>query len=203
MLTVQTVSCAKGDKGDEGPKGPVIVIPPPAAPDAIQILAAEYNDSRVAKGQDPVTAGLACTLYTVPNTTTQISGATLTSVGSWTYTGYFHDANGPSSSGLSIMPEVLRLVYPSYYVIKCTGLFAVPSSGFYSFELTSDDGAILSVNGALINNDGLHGVTTKSAAKYFDRNMVSFEIDYFDAGGNHALVLNSSGSLVSPEYFFH
>jgi PA14 domain len=206
LLAALTVSCARGDKGDtglEGPQGPTIVAPPPVAPDAIQILASEYNATRVAKGQDPVAAGLACSLYTVPNTTTQISGATLTSIGSWTYLGTFNDANGSSAPGLSVMPDTLRPVFTSYYVLKCTGLFAVASSGFYSFELSSDDGALLSVNGSLINNDGAHAVTTKTAVKYLDRGMVSFELDYFDIGGSHALILNSGGVLVNAEHFFH
>lgn len=208
-LIALTVSCAKGDKGDagsagqQGPAGPSVVVPPPAAPDAIEVLAGEYNDARVAKGQDPVTAGLSCSLYTVPNTTTQISGATLTTVGSWTYLGGFQDANGPSSPGLSVLPTALRSVYAAYYVIKCLGLFAAAESGFYEFELSSDDGAILSVNGTLINNDGVHGITSKAAVKYFDRGMYSFELDYFDAGGSHALLLNSGGTPVDVEHFYH
>lgn len=194
-----TAACARGDKGDPGP---VIKIPP-TIPNGIEVLASEYNDSRVAKGQDPVTEGLTCTLYSVPNTTTQIVGAALSTVGSWTFEGTFNDPNGSSAPGLNIMPPVLRPVYTSYYVIKCSGLLAVVEGGFYSFELSSDDGANLSVNGALINNDGTHAITTKTAVKYLDRGMVSFQLDYLDIGGSHALVLNSSGIPIGAKYFYH
>lgn len=204
------VSCAPGPVGNRGavgpsgPQGPVAPLPPPpAAPDAIQVIASEYNDNRVAQGQDPVSTGLSCTLYTVPASTTQIVGATLTTIGSWTYSGAFNDANGNSTPGLSILPTLLRPIFTSLYVVKCLGLFAVPASGFYSFDLSSDDGANLSVNGALINNDGVHAVSTKSAVKFLSRGLVSFELDYLDMGGSHALMLKSGGSVVSAEHFYH
>src|SRR5665213_3287455 len=155
-ILISLTACAgndgvDGSNGAPGPAGPVTTPTPPPNLDSIADVVQEYNEGRVAVGQDPVTAGLACTLYTVPNTTTQIVGAVLTSVGSWTYTGVFNDANGSSAPGLTILPAAIRSFYTSYYVVKCTGLYVMAGPGYAEFDLSSDDGANLSVNGALIN----------------------------------------------------
>lgn len=177
--------------------------PAPPAADPIEVLVKEYNEPRLVLGQAAVVQGLTCSLYTVPSSTTQIVGATLTSVGSWGYHGNFAIATANSAPGLSILPPAIRSVYTSWYVVKCSGLLAVTESGWYSFELSSDDGANLSVGGALINNDGIHATSTKSAAKYLSRGMVSFALDYLDAGGSHALVLKSGGVTVPAENLYH
>ncbi len=193
-----------GNSGAPGPQGPASpTVPPPLPPTPIQVAIGEFNDQRVAVGQDPATLGLSCSLYTVPNTTTAIIGAALTGVGSWTYNGVFDDPNVSSSPGLLVLPSAIRSLYTAYYIVKCTGLFVAGASGFYSFDLSSDDGANLYVNGLLINNDGVHGITTKSATRFINRGVVSFELDFFDAGGNHALMLYSGGAPVPVENFYH
>jgi PA14 domain len=217
LIALTLVSCAgtsgsngaqgaPGAMGQAGPAGQVTVLPPDL--DTISDVIQEYNENRVAQGQDSVESGLACTLYTVPNTTTQIVGATLTTVGSWTYTGLsdgsmFNQPNGPSSPGINVLPSPLQGIYTAYYLIKCTGVYVVPESGWYEFDLASDDGANLYINGLLINNDGVHGITEKSATKFFSRGVASFELDFFDAGGDHALMLMSSGVLVPAVNFYH
>lgn len=207
-ILLSVTACAgsdglNGNVGAIGPVGPVATLPAPPNLDSVPDVIQEYNEGRVAQGQDPVTAGLTCSLYTVPNTTTQIVGATLTSVGSWTYTGVFNDVNGSSAPGLKVLPAPIRSLYTSYYIIKCTGLYVMVAPGFAEFDLSSDDGANLSVNGALINNDGTHGITTKSATKFLNRGVYSFELDYLDVGGSHALMLLSNGIPVAAENFYH
>lgn len=199
-LSVLTVSCAQGDKGD---RGPTLIIPPPTPPNASEVLVAEYNEQRAAVGQSLIQRGLACTLYTVPAGTSQISGATLTSVGSWGYSGVFNVDNGPSSPGVSLLPPTLQLIYTSNYIIKCSGLYVNPVSGFYGFDLTSDDGAIVNLNGTFLNNDGTHAVSTVSKAKYLARGVFSFDLSYLDIGGSHALMFKSGGAAVGAEYFYH
>lgn len=206
-VTLVITACQDGLNGSMGPQGPAgppaVLPPPPAAPDALQVMVSEYNEQRAAIGQELIQPGLQCTLYTVPNTTTLIVGATLTTVGSWGYLGDFNIANGPSSPGLSLLPLTLRSIYTSYYIVKCSGLYVNGASGFYGFDLSSDDGANLSLNGAFLNNDGTHGITTKSGAKYLARGVYSFQLDYLDIGGSHALILSSGGVPVSAEHFYH
>jgi hypothetical protein len=208
VLMFCLVAACAGPKGSSGASGPqgvpgVVIAPPVVAPSPVDVLVAEYNEQRIAVGQELIEPGLQCTLYTVPNTTTAIVGATLTTVGSWAYSGDFDFANGPSSPGIGMLPPTLLSLYTSYYVIKCTGLLINPVSGFYGFELSSDDGANLSINGAFINNDGVHGIVTKSGAKYMARGVYSFELDYSDAGGSHALMLYSGSAAVPAVNFYH
>ena len=205
IFSLTLIACAgpAGHNGVDGTPGQVVAVPAPPNLDTVSAVIQEYNEGRVAQGQNPVTQGLTCTLYAVPVSTSQIVGATLTTIGSWTYLGVFNDANGPSSPGLSVLPSPLRSIYTSYYIVKCLGLFVAQAAGYYDFVLSSDDGANLSVNGALINNDGTHGITTKSAVKFLNRGAYSFELDYLDIGGSHALLLKSGGLPVSASNLYH
>ena len=197
-------ACSKYETDNYTNGQPPKPVPPVVqVPDPVLTIVSEYNEQRQALGQELVSQGLTCSLYTVPNTTTAIIGATLTSQGQWEYSGNFNQSNTSSSPGLNVLPVVLQPLYNAWYVVKCSGLLVVPNSGFYSFSVSSDDGANLYVNGLLINNDGVHGVSTKSAAKYLARGMVSFELDYFDQGGNKALVLNMDGNLLPASNFYH
>lgn len=205
-LTVLLSACAGNDGlngavGPQGPAAPPTVAPPP--PSALSVVVSEYNEQRAAVGQELIAQGLACTLYTVPNTTTAITGAVLTTVGSWGYSGAFDVVNGNSSPGLSLLPLTLRSIYSSYYIIKCSGLYVVEASGFYGFDLSSDDGAIFALNGAFLSNDGTHAISTVSGAKYLARGVYSMSMSYLDIGGSHALMLKSGGVIVSSEHFYH
>lgn len=178
-------------------------VAPPSAPTGLDLVVSEYNEQRAAMGQELIQPGLACSLYTVPNTTTQIVGASLTGVGSWGYSGDFNIANGPSSPGLSLLPPTLQGIYTSYYVVKCYGLYVNAVSDFYGFNLSSDDGANLYLYNLTINNDGAHAISTKSGATFIPRGVVGFELDFFDIGGSHALMLYSGGIPVGSEHFYH
>lgn len=191
---------APGPKGPTGPTAPPVIVPMPSA---LDVVVAEYNEQRAAVGQELIQQGLACTLYTVPNSTTAITGAVLTTVGTWGYAGNFNFANGNSSPGLGLLPSTLQSIYSSYYIVKCSGLFIVAASGFYGFDLSSDDGAIVALNGAFLTNDGVHAVSTVSGAKYLARGVYSFSLSYLDIGGSHALMFKSGGVAVSAEHFYH
>ena len=203
MLLVGCAEAHDGLNGVQGPAGPPGVAPITPIPSSVDVVVSEYNEQRQALGQELISQGLQCTLYTVPNTTTAIIGAVLTNVGSWEYSGTFNQPNGSSAPGINILPVQLQPLYSSYYIVKCTGLLIVPSSGFYGFTLASDDGANLYVNGLLINNDGIHSVATKVGAKYLARGVASFELDYYDTGGNHALVLNQNGNILPALNLYH
>jgi hypothetical protein len=206
VMTLILTACAahNGMDGATGQPGPPGLQPPtPAVPSATQVVVSEYNEQRAAIGQELISQGLQCTLYTVPSTTTAIIGATLTTVGQWEYNGAFNQANGPSSPGFNMLPVALQPLYTSYYVIKCTGLLIVPTSAFYAFSISNDDGANLYVNGLLINNDGVHAVSTKSTAKYLARGVASFEVDFFDTGGSKALIVNQNGTLLPAANLYH
>ncbi|HET9238070.1 MAG TPA: PA14 domain-containing protein [Oligoflexus sp.] len=55
-----------------------------------------------------------------------------------------------------------------------------PKAGLYEFSLAADDGAILWIDGAeIINNDGLHEVTTRTAKIYLTAGQHSFRVAYY------------------------
>jgi hypothetical protein len=55
-----------------------------------------------------------------------------------------------------------------------------PKSGIYEFSLAADDGAILWIDGAeIINNDGLHEVTNKTAKIYLTAGQHTFRMAYY------------------------
>ena len=70
----------------------------------------------------------------------------------------------------------------------------VPKSGNYSFYITSDDGSRLYIDGEeLINNDGPHGMVTKSGTVSLTTGLHSIRINYFDSGGGDGLAVEWSG----------
>jgi hypothetical protein len=194
----------QGDRGATGPQGPPgqIVIPPAEGADVAEVVK-EENDYRASVGQEPLVSGLSCTLYTVPTTTTKIVGATLTSVGSWTYVGTFNVANQSVSTGLNVLPVALQPVYQTWYVVKCSGVIAVADDSWHNFSLTSDDGSNLYVDGLLVSNDGMHGTQTVSNVRFLKHGVHSFELDYLQGSGNEALILNLDGSLLPSSSLYH
>jgi hypothetical protein len=74
----------------------------------------------------------------------------------------------------------------------------------HEFDLTSDDGSVLSIGGQLVNNDGLHAAATKSASKALSAATVySFELDFFQGGGDQELILNMDGALLPSANLYH
>jgi hypothetical protein len=211
ILLSQT-GCGQGPQGIQGLPG--TNAPETATVDpAIQSVVNAYNENHPVN--DPITQGLACTLYTVPTSTLQIlasatgvvpvvPAATLTTVGSFLYTGEFNQPEGSVTGGFNVLPSNLQGLYQTWFIVKCTGLFISTYYALHEFDLTSDDGSVFSIGGQLINNDGLHAAATKSASKILDAETVySFEVDFFQGGGDQELVLNMDGALLPSQNLYH
>ena len=205
-LSLSLAACC-GGTGDTGPRGlqgadgTVVSVQPD--PGSVQDLINEANALRDAQGQSQLRNGLTCSLYTVPTSTTAIVGATLTGIGSWSYTGTFNVANGPVTNGLNVMPSALQAVYQTWYVVKCSGVLVNTTNGWHSFSMTSDDGANLYVDGLLINNDGLHATSTKSATRFLSQGIHSFEVDYLQGGGMESLIVQEDGAVIPSANMYH
>ncbi len=146
----------------------------------------------------------------MPTTTTGITAAAnggtapvLTSVGSFEYLGVFNEPNGPVTAGLNILPTALQGVYQTWYIVKCTGNLVVGDSNWHEFDIDSDDGSNLYVDGLIINNDGLHGAQDKSASKFLAYGFHSFELDYLQGAGQEALILNEDSAIMQATGFYH
>jgi len=192
-----------GSPGATGPQGPAATPAPTTAPDTIADIVAEYNATRLAQGQDAVSNGLNCALYTVPTSTTAIIGASLTGIGNFKYVGTFNQPNASVSVGLDILPKALSNVYQTWFIVKCYGELVVTDNNWHQFDLSSDDGSNLYIDGSLLNNDGLHAVQTKSAAKFLASGVHSFELDFFQAAGMQALILNMDGKALPAANLYH
>jgi hypothetical protein len=200
--------CAwQGPQGNQGEPGSS---PASSVPINVQGLVSDYNQWREAQGQEDIIPGLNCTLYEVPNTTTQIVGTLLTTaagvttVGSFEYLGNFNVANSPVTSGFPVLPLALQSVVQTWFIMKCTGYLVVTTSGYTEFDTNSDDGSNLYVDGTLVvNNDGLHSAKQVFGMKNLQAEVHSFELDYLEGGGFQQLVVNMNGSLLPAANLYH
>lgn len=195
---VSEIESIPGPQGPKGDPAPTVTLT-----DEQELVAME-NRYRDAIGQQPIVEGLACTLYTVPNTATQIVGASLTTIGTFTHKNVINQADSPTTSGHSLLPANLRSVYQTWYVVKCSGYIVVSDDNWHQFDLTSDDGSRLTLDGTLlINHDGMHGVSTKSASKFLKYGLHTVLVEYLQGNGNQALSVKMDGSLLQSERFYH
>lgn len=174
------------------------------ATDTIQSLVDRENQYRIGVGASPLTKGLSCYLSTVPANTPQIVGAPLTYVAGWTYYSTFNVPNGPVSDGFNVLPTALQTLYYSWYVVRCSGQLVVVNDDYYNFYLASDDGGILNIDGMSLNNDGNHGVTSKSGMAFLRAGVHGFDL-YFMQGpaGYQALIVNMNGVPVPSANLYH
>jgi len=195
-------ACAgpQGDTGAQGPQGPAAAV---QLESDVQVTVDEVNALRLAQNQEAISQGMSCTLYTDASPS-QIAGATLVTVGSFPYHGNFNQVNGLVSSGLNVLPPALISLYKTNLVVKCTGYLINVDDNWHEFDLTSDDGSILTIDGVqVVNNDGLHASQTKSGAKFLSRGAHSVELDFLQGQGMESLILNEDGLVLPATSLYH
>jgi subtilisin family serine protease len=75
-----------------------------------------------------------------------------------------------------------------------TGYVTVPSTGVYTFSTTSDDGSKLYVGSTeVVNNDGLHGMETRSGEIALKQGTHAVRVDFFERGGGAGVIASLSG----------
>ncbi|MFC2953151.1 cadherin domain-containing protein [Marinicaulis aureus] len=81
-----------------------------------------------------------------------------------------------------------------YFAAKYEGNLVVNEGGSYTFNMASDDGSMLFIDGvAVLDNDGLHGTRTRTVTVDLDSGSHDIEIRYFENGGSQTLQLSWSG----------
>ncbi|MEX2243561.1 MAG: alpha-L-fucosidase [Fimbriimonadaceae bacterium] len=101
----------------------------------------------------------------------------------------------PTSSGVATKVELGQERFPEYTGLRLEGTIEVPASRVFRFALNSDDGARLWINGELVvDNDGLHGPTTKVGAIALSKGAHHLRVDYFNKSGGAALSLGIAAS---------
>lgn len=104
----------------------------------------------------------------------------------------------------------VRSTYLEWYGVRCIGKLAVAKADNYTFYLTADDGAILTLDAAkIIDNDGLHSPLTKSATGFISKGSHDIQVDYFQGPRTQiALVLEWAAptmtrTVVNKSLFTH
>ncbi|TVQ66397.1 MAG: hypothetical protein EA360_06055 [Balneolaceae bacterium] len=96
----------------------------------------------------------------------------------------------PVSDGmaLEISSELVEMPRRNDVAVLFEGFIEIPRMGRYLFYLSSDDGSRLFINGnEIVNNDGDHGVITRSGAVILTENRHHIRVEWFNAGGGYWL----------------
>jgi|GEM_PF-3540277 len=82
----------------------------------------------------------------------------------------------------------------NFFAARYEGKLVVEEGGTYTFNLASDDGSVLYINGEpVLDNDGLHGTRTRTVTLDLDEGAHDIEVRYFENGGHQTLQLSWSG----------
>lgn len=80
------------------------------------------------------------------------------------------------------------------FALVFNGKLDAPADGKYSFQISSDDGSRLKIDGEdVIDHDGIHGSKTKGGSVMLKQGMHDLEVQYFEASGEEQLALSWSG----------
>ncbi len=96
----------------------------------------------------------------------------------------------PSETGIVPSVSVSRYARTDYFGVVLTGSIRIDVAGRYDFELGSDDGSKLEIDGQLVvNNDGLHGFRTVTGSAELSQGYHPIRIEFFERNGGERLSL--------------
>jgi hypothetical protein len=97
-------------------------------------------------------------------------------------------------------PGVLK--QDEWFALRYDGNFDIPKDGNYTFKLTSDDGAILYIDGVkVVDNDGVHATKHASVTKTLKLGRHSLRLDYFQGARGPVALSVGIGEGPSPEQY--
>ena len=73
------------------------------------------------------------------------------------------------------------------------GYVKVPADGVYTFYVSSDDGSKLWIDDVLIDNDGPHALTEKSAEIPLSKGYHAIKLHFFENSGSDELYVHWKG----------
>lgn len=171
------------------------------------------NEERKLLGQAPITLGLACTVSTILNDKRCLSSTSpgcsvseivLLGAPSFSFL-YLENFVESENSALDILPKQIQGMFDdTNFRIICTGSLVISESGFYEFELSSDDASILTVNNVqVVNNDGESGYRTNKGSIPLMRGIVNISVNYAQTSGIEnglSLKMNDENIFVNRLY---
>ncbi len=113
------------------------------------------------------------------------------------------------TASLDVPPQNFERGFPGvtdrfeWFAIDYTGKFWIDNPGWYAFDLLSDDGSKLYIDGEeIIDNDGLHPPEEKTGIVNLDGGIHEMRVSYFQGPRFHvALVLKVAGPGEEPRVF--
>lgn len=217
MAASQLSGCGvMGATGLTGPQGPKTSSVPVES--STQQEVDEANQGRVVQGLTPFTQGLACTVQLMASGQwlsssspgyNSAQGVLAATVGAKAWAYLFTDAfNQPDTSGgvNGLIPAGLQSLFVgNNYKITCNGQIVVVTPGYYGFDVNSDDGSIVTIDGTqVVNNDGNHSMTDKTGTALLTEGVHTFNLLYAQSGGgNFGLVIQANGSVVPSTSYYH
>jgi len=107
----------------------------------------------------------------------------------------------PSFRASNVLREVRRVYHASTsnkwafftksqdFAVRWSGFLIIPKGGKYGLQITSDDGSNLYIDGRKkIDNDGQHGMNSKSYSSKFVKGQHPVRIEYFQKGGKAGMM---------------
>lgn len=130
---------------------------------------------RVFGSRKPLEGGFKGSIYNLSDGTGSLPDfAALSPVGAiYTYT-----LNIPSRSFDTGFPGVSSRY--EWFAIRYEGEFAVKNEGVYAFELNSDDGSRLIIDGdVVVDNDGIHAPSSAGGSVHLEAGVHTIQVEYF------------------------
>jgi hypothetical protein len=112
------------------------------------------------------------------------------------------DAKGNADGiGLSASPENAVNRPAEHVALRFRGVIEIEAADVYTFELTSDDGSRLLIDGqVVVDNDGLHSSLAKRGRVALGAGIHTVDVGWFNKSGGAALALTSAplGAPLAP-----
>ena len=100
----------------------------------------------------------------------------------------------PKATGSGIAFEVGLAKGDNNFALRFEGFFRAEAAGAYTFNLSSDDGSRLTIDDrTVVDNDGTHAASSKSATVELTKGVHKVVVDYFQGGGESVLEVEIEG----------
>jgi hypothetical protein len=119
--------------------------------------------------------------------------------GDWNYLPDFSQIF-PIKSGTISNLDFSPIQQQDHFAFQYTGFIDIPTDGYYTFYLNSDDGSKLFIGDLnLISNDGLHAATEASGRIGLKKGKHSFTVTFFEKAGAQLLNLSYEGPGINKQ----
>jgi hypothetical protein len=96
----------------------------------------------------------------------------------------------PDETGSLTHPTITQWQNQSNFAMRIMGFIDIPTTGIYGFNLASDDGSLLFIDGVrIINNDGLHARREVTGWAKLEAGLHPIEIHFFERSGDEVMHL--------------